>query len=144
MQHHLAIFTQPWLDLILDGRKTIDSRLSKVRCAPNGKISAGDVVYMKESGGFVKGQFIASKVDTYEDLTPEILRNINTQYHQEIFVDLGFQGLRDKWSDSKYATLIHVSNVITYQKPFPYPRKGRTAWILLDRPIIQAAYSADN
>ncbi len=139
MQHHLAIFTQPWLDLILDGRKTIDSRLSKVRCAPHGKISAGDVVYMKESGGFVKGQFIASKVDTYENLTPEILRNINAQYRQEIFVDLGFQGLRDKWSDSKYATLIHVSNVITYQKPFPYPRKGRTAWILLDKPIRQAA-----
>ena len=144
MQHHLAIFTQPWLDLILEGKKTIDSRLSKVQCAPYDKISAGDVVYMKESGGLVKGQFIASKVDTYEDLTLEILRNINTQYHQEIFVDLGFQGLRDKWSDSKYATLIHVSNVITYRKPFPYPRKGRTAWVLLDRPIGQAAYSADN
>ena len=111
MQHHLAIFTHPWLDLILEGKKTIDSRLSKVRCAPYDKISAGDVVYMKESSGPVKGQFIASKVDTYEDLTPEILRNINTQYHQEIFVDLGFQGLKDKWSDSKYATLIYISNV---------------------------------
>lgn len=144
MQHHLAIFTQPWLDLILEGRKTIDSRLSKVRCAPYGKISGGDIIYMKESGGLVKGQFIASKVDTYEDLTPDILRNINTQYHQEIFVDLGFQGLKDKWSNSKYATLIHISNVTTYQKPFPFPRIGRTAWILLEKPIMQEVCSADN
>lgn len=144
MQHRLAIFTQPWLDLILNGKKTIDSRLTKVQCAPYGKISAGDVVYMKESGGLVKGQFIASKVETYVNLTPEILRKINTQYHQEIFVDLGLKGLKKKWSNSKYATLIHVSNVIVYQKPFPYPRKGRTAWILLDKPIMQAAYSTDN
>lgn len=134
MQHHLAIFTQPWLDLILDEKKTIDSRLSKVRCAPYGRINGGDIVYMKESGGLVKGQFNVAKVETYEDLTPRTLHNINTQYHQEIFVDLGFQGLKDKWTYSKYATLIHISNVMSYQKPFPYPRKGRTAWILLDKP----------
>ena len=136
MQHHLAIFTQPWLDLILDGRKTIESRLTKVRCAPYGKIGAGDIVYMKESVGFVKGQFVASKIETYEDLTPETLRYINSHYHNEIFVDLGSEGFREKWTVAKYATLIHITNVRTYENPFPFTKKDRRAWMLLDKPLI--------
>ena len=136
MQHHLAIFTQPWLDLILDGSKTIDSRLTKVRCAPYGKISEGDVVYMKESVGLVKGQFTASKIETYEDLTPEILHNINSQYHSEIFVDLGFEGFKAKWGTARYATLIHITNVRTYKNPFPFPKRDRRAWILLDKSLV--------
>ena len=136
MQHHLAIFTQPWLDLILDGRKTIDSRLTKVRCAPYRKISIGDVVYMKESVGLVKGQFIAAKIETYENLTPQILNNINSQYLSEIFADLDFEEFRKKWHSAKYATLIHITNVHTFKKPFPFPKRDRRAWVLLDEPLI--------
>ncbi len=136
MQYHLAIFTQPWLDLILDGKKTIDSRLSKVRCAPYGKISEGDVVYMKENVGLVKGQFIASKIETYEDLTTERLHNIRSHYHREIFVDMGFEEFREKWTFAKYATLIHITNVRTYKNPFPFPKKDRRSWILLDKSLI--------
>ena len=135
MQHHLAIFTQPWLDLILDGKKTIDSRLAKVRCIPHGKINAGDVVYMKESVGHVKGEFTVSKVETYEDLTPEMLQEIYSSYHREIFVDLGLQEFRQKWLTSKYATLIHVTDVRTYKNPFPFPKKDRRAWLLLEKPL---------
>lgn len=134
MQHHLAIFTQPWLDLILDGKKTIDSRLSKVRCAPYRKINAGDVVYMKESVGFVKGEFTVSKVETYEDLTPDTLQDIYSRYHREIFVDLGLQGFREKWLTSKYATLLHITDVHTYENPIPFSKKDRRAWMLLDEP----------
>lgn len=137
MRYHLAIFTQPWLDLILDGKKTIDSRFTKVRCAPYGKIDAGDLVYLKESSGPVKGQFIVAKVETYQDLTSETLHAINARYRHKIFVDSQFRGFWEKWLVSKYATLIHVENVIAYQKPFRYPRKGRTAWILLDEPLTQ-------
>lgn len=135
MQHHLAVFTQPWLDLILDGKKTIDSRLSKVRCIPHGKVNAGDVVYMKESVGLVKGEFTVSEVETYEDLTPEVLQNIHSRYHREIFADLGLQGFRDKWVTSKYATLIHVTKVFAYETPFPFPKRDRRAWLLLDKPL---------
>ncbi len=138
MQHHLAIFTQPWLDLILAGKKTIDSRLSKVRCAPYGKIKTGDVVYMKESVGLVKGEFIASKIESYNDLTPEILHNIRSRNHKEIFVDVGFEEFREKWTVAKYATLIHITNVRTYKNPFPFPKKDRRSWILLDKSLIDS------
>lgn len=144
MQHHLAIFTQPWLDLILDGKKTIDSRFTKVRCAPYGKIKAGDLVYLKESSGSVKGQFTVAKVEVFADLTSETLYEIDARYRREIFADLPSQSFWEKWLVSKYATLIHTKNITAYQKPFRYPRKGRAAWMLLDGPIRQTIFSTVN
>lgn len=135
MQYHLAILIQPWLNLILEGKKTIESRFTKIRCAPYGKINTGDVVYLKESGGLVKGQFTAAEVKTYTDLTSEILHKINRRYHRYIFVDPQFQEFWEKWSASKYATLIHVDNVIAYKNSFPFPKKDARAWIVLDKPL---------
>lgn len=65
MKHHLAILSPGWIELILDGSKTIESRFTKVRCAPFGKVHEGDIVYLKESGGLVKGMFTVAKVETY-------------------------------------------------------------------------------
>ena len=135
MQHHLAILTQPWLDLILEGKKTIESRFTKIRCAPYGKIDTGDVVYLKESGGPVKGQFTVCEVETYTDLTSEMRHEINRRYHRHIFVDPLFQGFWEKWYASKYATLIHVDNVIAYQNPFSFQKKDAQAWIVLNKPL---------
>ena len=69
MNHHLAILYPVWIELILDGSKTIESRFSKVRCAPFGKVSTGDTVYLKVSGGPVKGHFTVADVTTFENLT---------------------------------------------------------------------------
>lgn len=136
MRYHLAILTQPWLDLILDGKKTIESRFTKIRCAPYGKVYAGNLVYLKESGGPIKGQFTVSKVETYTDLTSEILHKINGRYHRHIFVDPQFQGFWKKWTASKYATLLHVDDVVAYRNPVPFPKKDGRAWVLLDKPLI--------
>ena len=69
MKYHLAILTPGWIDLILDGSKTIESRFTKVRCAPFRKVHADDSVYLKESGGLVKGMFRVAQVETFENLT---------------------------------------------------------------------------
>ncbi len=90
---------------------------------------------MKESGGPVKGQFTASKVETYTDLTPEVLHDIRNRYHCHIFAEQPFQAFLEKWSVSKYATLIDIDNVITYQIPFPIQKKDARAWVILDKPL---------
>ena len=69
MKHHLAILSPGWIELILDGSKTIESRFTKVRCAPFRKVHEADSVYLKESGGLVKGMFTVAEVETYENLT---------------------------------------------------------------------------
>ena len=100
MQHHLAIL------------------------APYGKIHADDLVYMKESGGPVKGQFTVAEVETFDNLTDDI-------------VDQIYDTPPLKWYFSRYATLIHVTDVIVYGNPFHYKQKGRSAWLLLDEPLMQ-------
>ncbi|KKQ35404.1 MAG: hypothetical protein US51_C0006G0001, partial [Microgenomates group bacterium GW2011_GWA2_37_6] len=52
---HLAIFKGDGAEKILTGKKTIESRFSKNKIAPYGVVSAGDLVYMKLSGGAIIG-----------------------------------------------------------------------------------------
>ena len=136
MKYHLAIFTTGWINLILDGSKTIESRFSKVRCAPFGKVHAGDIVYMKESGGLVKGMFSVLRVETFCNLTEARVCSLYRQYRERIFAQTypsTAGGLPvtydppDKWLASKYATLIHVRNVTAFAQPFPYHKRDRRA-----------------
>lgn len=138
MKYHLAILTSGWTELILDGSKTIESRFTKVRCAPFGKVHEGDVVYLKESGGLVKGMFTVAKVKTFENLTDaQICDLFYKEYREQIFSSLSalMRHPPEKWLTAKHATLIHVSNPIAFDDPFPYKQKGRSAWLVLDTPL---------
>ncbi len=138
MKYHLAILTPGWIELIFDGSKTIESRFTKVRCAPFGKVNTGDIVYMKESGGLVKGMFTVAKVETFENLTEgQICDLFYKEYREQIFSSLSASMQRppDKWLTAKHATLIHVSEPIEFDNPFAYRQKGRSAWLVLDAPL---------
>ena len=140
MNHHLAILAHGWLDLILARHKTIESRFTKVRSRPFGKVHKGDVVYVKESGGLVKGMFRVAKVETFENLRKHDIWSIFVKYRSQIFafdypLDLASYCPPDEWFGSKHATLIHVSDPIAFDEPFPYRQKGRAAWLVLDAPL---------
>ena len=138
MKHYLAILTPGWIELILDGSKTIEGRFTKVRCAPFGKVDAGDTVYMKESGGLVKGQFTVAKVETFENLTDgQICDLFYKEYREQIFSSLSasLQRPPEKWLTAKHATLIHVVDPIAFDEPFSFTQRGRSAWIVLDAPL---------
>ena len=138
MQHHLAILATGWIEPILHGSKTIESRFTKVRCAPYGKVNTGDLIYMKESGGPVKGQFTVAEVETFDNLTDDIVDQIYDKHCERILVNTyDYDTPPLKWYFSRYATLIHVTDVIGYGNPFPYKQKGRSAWLLLDAPLMQ-------
>src|SRR5687768_17686293 len=48
---HLAVFTEPYLQYLLDGTKTVESRFSVKGCAPYGRVSPGDLLLVKAAGG---------------------------------------------------------------------------------------------
>src|SRR5438105_96656 len=52
---HLAVFIEPFLQYILDGKKTIETRFSSVRCAPYERVRSGDIILLKRTGGPVVG-----------------------------------------------------------------------------------------
>ena len=40
----------------------------------------------------------------------------------------------EKW-ESKHATLIHVSDPVKFDDPFPFPKRDPRAWVVLDTPL---------
>ena len=147
-KYHLATLASGWIERIFDGSKTIESRFSETRCLPFRKVDTGDVVYMRESNGLVKGMFTVSKVETFENLTKRQVLDIKTNYAEAI---LGFpreseEWLRwrisgvlgaiwEKWLAAKQATLIHISDPIAFNAPFVFQKKIERAWGILEAPI---------
>ena len=129
MKSHLAVFTDPYIDLIFSGEKTIESRFSKVRCAPYGKIESGDLVYMKQSSGPILGCFNVKNVEYFE-VDDIVCYNIFVRYHEEIFPN--FEDEKHyihRWLECKYATLIHVEKVLKLDSSIKIEKKDRRAWV---------------
>ena len=151
MQHHLAILYPRWIKLILDESKTIGYWFYRDRRAPYGKVNEGDIVYMKESGGLVKGMFTVSKVETCDTITSVGVLNIYANCGQQMLGMRHFSeewdefyksgGLAEelkKWDKSKYATLIHITDVIKFSKTFPFriPKPSPwDSWVVLNGPL---------
>ena len=70
-RNHLVILKKQYLDLILCGTKTIESRLLKTRQSPVGLINPGDKLFLKQSSGPVCATATVKSVKTFEDLTPQ-------------------------------------------------------------------------
>jgi hypothetical protein len=132
---HLAILTEPFYSWLLDGTKTIESRFSRVRCAPYGTLAEGDVIVVKKTGGTVTGAFQAGHVRSYQ-LTPQRIAQLRDKYADQICAtDNEFWQQR---ADCTYATLVHVTHI----QPLPglaFPKKDRRGWVQLTRASVQQA-----
>lgn len=126
---HLAIFKGDTSNKILQGVKLIESRFSKVKSAPFGAISVGDLVYIKPSGKDIIGQFRVKKVITFEGLNSDDLEEIKNQYGKEIASD------EDFWRahlGAKYGTLIFIGETSPFlTAPIKFAKKDLRGWVVL-------------
>lgn len=123
---HLAIFSGPYFDFIMEGKKTIESRFSKNRGVPYQRIKPNDIVIIKQSGGPVIGYFCAGEClffDFKKDNIDEVFKN----YREPLCIDDEF--IKNK-QDSNYATLIKVQKYKRV-KPFKINKKGMSTWLIL-------------
>ena len=117
---------------------------------PFGKVNEGDIVYMKESGGLVKGMFIVADVETFENLTAgQICDLFYKEYREQIFTPEGAVEMYDppkKWLTAKHATLIHIAEPVKFDEPYPLPFQKRDprAWLVLDAPLYVCEICKDN
>jgi len=126
---HLAVLTEPFCSLLLDGAKTIESRFSRVRCAPYGTLAEGDIVVVKKTGGPVTGAFQAGTVRSYH-LNPARVVQLRDQYAAQICArDNQFWADR---ADCAYATLVDVTHVRLLAAQ-AFPKKDRRGWVQLTR-----------
>lgn len=123
---HLGIFTEPCLSYMLDGKKTIESRFSKNKILPYGKITKEDIVLVKKSGGDVLAYFTIKDV-MFFDLQKFSIHEIRRQYEKELCVDEAFWLSKEK---SNYATLLFIDKIYRLE-PFPIDKKGMQTWIKL-------------
>ena len=125
---HVAIFKKPYLELILNGTKTMESRFSKIKCDPYLRVGLGDIILMKKSGGDIIGLFTVEKALCYE-LNPELLRRIKIDYGDSLCIDADFIKAKE---NSKYVTLIAIDEILKIN-PIKFEKADRRAWIVFDR-----------
>lgn len=123
---HVAIFSEPFLTLILSGEKKVESRFSRNRCAPYGEVGAGDVILIKETAGPICGLSLVRRA-WYYDLISEPIERIRNQYGSAIHADDAFWTSR---ADAHYATLIELDETVTIP-PVQCDKRDRRGWVSL-------------
>lgn len=123
---HLAIFGEPFLTLVLEGRKTVELRFSRNRCAPFGEVDDGDIILIKQVAGPICGLALAKRAWFY-DLAAEPLERIRSRYGEEICADESFWSAR---CDATYATLVELSETVTIA-PLSCDKRDRRGWVSL-------------
>ncbi|MDD9729195.1 hypothetical protein PVW46_04645 [Mameliella sp. AT18] len=132
---HVAIFSEPFLSFLKAGQKTVDTRLSSVRCAPYGYVSPGDLVLVKENSGPITAVTRVSYTEYFA-----------TAYHSldVIRADYGTRILAgdDFWrskQNARFASVIHVEQTTGFA-PIEFAKTDRRGWVALDDDQLEFAF----
>ncbi|RJX18475.1 MAG: AAA family ATPase [Desulforudis sp.] len=124
---HLAIFVEPYLQYILEDKKTVESRFSRNRIAPYNRIFTNDVILLKRSSGPIVGICQADNVWSYK-LDPKSWSEIRGEFAQMLCAqDPSFW---DQRKNAEYATLIRLKHVC----PIPalnFIKTDRRGWVIM-------------
>ncbi len=126
-RHHLAIMSGNYLEKILRGEKTIESRFSRIACPPYKAVAPGDVVLFKHSGGTVRAKAEVLSVVYYAGLTPDRVANIVADHSGGLALEPDF--IQTK-AEARYATLIFLHRV-ELVSPLSFPKRDRRGWVVL-------------
>jgi len=125
---HLAIFREPYLTFIMEGKKKIETRFAKRPCPPFGRVSDGDVVLLKHAGGDIVGICEVEKVWFYH-LNPDALASIKARFGELICpVDGSFWSER---ASKLVATLMLVKNVMPITG-LHIEKRDRRGWVTFE------------
>jgi cytidylate kinase/ASC-1-like (ASCH) protein len=135
---HLAVLVEPYLQYIMEGKKTVESRFSVNRIAPYGKVKEGDILLLKKSGGPIIAICQVGQVWFYE-LNPQSWDEIRDEFTQMLCAqDPEFWISRRRAS---YATLMRVRQVKRID-PVKYVKRDRRGWVVLSARDPQLKLSA--
>jgi hypothetical protein len=124
---HLAVLVQPYLQRILEGRKTVESRFSARRVLPYERIDPGDVLLLKRSGGPIVGLARVARAQ-FLRVTPAVLEEVRARHAEALGVtDPAFWAARARAS---YATLLHLDHV-RQVSPIAFTKRDQRAWVIL-------------
>ena len=127
LNYHLAILKKPYLDAILDGRKTIESRFYQTRHKWLPQVGAGDKLFLKVSSGPVMATATISSVRHFDNLNVRQITELKKQYNQQIAGDDQY------WAEkisSRFGILVWLKDVRPITPRFITKADWR-AWVVL-------------
>jgi hypothetical protein len=122
------VFVEPYLRYLVEGKKTVESRFSKNKCAPYRAVQPRDILVIKESGGPAVAVCEVAAVWFY-NLAPESWDEIRHRFARQLCIDDS-----SFWSNKAtalFATLMQVENVQRID-PIVVPKKDRRGWVVLE------------
>jgi ASC-1-like (ASCH) protein len=119
---------EPFLSLLLDGKKTIESRFTMKKILPFNAIEIDDIIFFKKASGNVVGKAIVKDVEFRERLNPSKIKEIVNTYKDELMLSDEFL---EKKLNSNYATLIWLKDVQRIT-PYHHEKHDQRTWIVLN------------
>ena len=126
-ESHLVILKKPYLQAILAGRKSIESRFMKTRRVPYAKVWAGDRLFFKESGGKVCAVGMAGKVMNFKGLTGQRIMQLKRKLNRRI---LGADSYWEQKKDCSWGVLIWLKEIQVIE-PIRIDKKDWRGWVVL-------------
>ena len=123
---HLAVLIEPYLGLILEGKKTIESRFSVNRHAPFEQVQKGDIIILKRSGGPIVGMCRVADAWFYH-LDPDTWSEIE-QYASALCMDDS-----SFWKEKRgasYASLMRIESTVRIPH-FEIEKLDPRGWVVL-------------
>ena len=125
---HLAVLIEPYLQFILEGSKTVESRFTKNRIAPFRSVEQGDVILLKKTAArTITGVCVVNRVWFYQldvDSWHEIRDRFTAALRAE---DPSFWEHRES---ARFATLMRIAEVQALP-PIEVPKRDRRGWVVL-------------
>jgi ASC-1-like (ASCH) protein len=139
---HVAILNKPYLDAILSGAKTVESRLTVTPKVPFAAIQPGERIFFKQSSGPFRAMAVAGRVKFYQGLRPRDVDDLKQRWQRWVGgSDAYWQSKRT----SRYATMVELLEVEAADVgPVMAPSSG-LAWFVLpegDSPMLQVQLTA--
>ncbi|MCA9294734.1 MAG: ASCH domain-containing protein [Phycisphaerales bacterium] len=128
MTTHVAVLKRRYIDLLLEGRKTMESRLSVTRREPFGIVVPGDAIYFKESGGPYRARAVVADVELVDGLTPRAVSALRRRVNSQVLGDPAYwQSKRT----AKYATLLTFIELEVCSRGPALPVLAGRAWVCM-------------
>lgn len=131
---HLAVLLEPYLNFILKGEKTVESRFSIRRCPPFGAVQPGDAVILKRQSGPILGLCRVSHVWSYT-LNKKSWNTIRREFTSALCAQDP-----DFWKHrlaASFATLMAVDHVCPVP-PIHCSKRDRRGWVVITKSGAQS------
>jgi len=131
--NHLVILRPPYLDMILSGEKTVESRLSRRRHPAATRCHPGNLLYLKRIGGDIEGRATVARIDAYDGLDSAGLQAIAEEWAGRVAAtepDDWYQRLKRDATHALFFTLERVERIHIPKAALPRSLPWASAWIL--------------